>query len=325
MQPPDRAPPPPLPAPPPYRTPAWFDPRQQHLPCQCPRCRAAHQPRPRRMLWRISLVVLGGVALPLISLAINASMHVVQLGALGTALICFTVASVIAHLLFAPRRPDPETLALVAHYPRGVAARLALLAAAGLSCVTWGYLGLLFLPLIPLSLLLVALLGLGLCGLAPYAALSIAILHLCRGYRAVRDARGRGLAVAALLGSLVLPLAVAGGAAIFVSMRHGAIERRLALIERTPQHSARRMQLVATLAGDEQQLLAIYARATDHERQRTIAAVYHRLTDDTLQAGALREHVPGRGPAMLRPFAFLQGRPVLDGFFGPLTHMPWLR
>jgi hypothetical protein len=181
-----------------------------------------------------------------------------------------------------------------------------LLGAAALSCLTWGYLALLFFPLLPLSLIAVIFLGLGFCGLCPFAALAVSTVQLVRDYRAVRERLPRSWAVAGLLAPLLVPPATAISTVVVTHHRRARLAAAVARVQALPRFSTERMRAIAALAGSEQRLVHLYVSRVEPDQRLVIAEAYHRLTDEPLDGSVLQRE--GRGDrALLRPFAFLDG------------------
>jgi len=316
-----RAPQPSQSPPPPYRSSPWYDPREVHRPCECPRCRRKATRRPPRMGWRIALVVLGGVALPAASLLCNEALGVVDLRVAGAAAILLSMASVLGHLVLSPCRVDTER-GKVRHFPPdSTVLCILLLAGAVLGCVTWGYLALLFLPLLPLSAIAVVFFGLGLCGLCPFFALPVSIVQAVRGFRALRERIGRGRTIALTVTLSLAAPATAASAMLLVHVQRSRNQALLDTIDSQPEGSATRMTAIAALAGAEQQLVPMFVATEDHRRRQLIAQAYHRLTDTTINAAVERRRQRRRrsGPlaqALIRPFGPLEGTSLIQpGFF----------
>lgn len=296
----------PVAAPPhPFRSAPWYDPAVGHYPCRCPTCTTRRTGGRWAMPARVTLVLLGGVVLPLASLLVNASMKVVDLGALGTGAIILAMVSTLANLLLSPCRRDKETGQVVHRPPASTALRAALLMGALLSCLIWGYLGLLFLPLLPLSMMLVAMLGLGLCGLCPYAASSVAVIQAVRGTRALRRRLRLGWTLALVLGTLLLPPAILGGVGINRYYSRLQVDHQLERIAAARPFSAERLRLVAGMAGMEQTLVRRYVTTSDQQQRARIAEVYLRLTDQRLNQ-QVAAHWQGRRHTAISPWWFLE-------------------
>jgi hypothetical protein len=303
----------------PFRESPWYDPEVVHRPCECPACQQerASAARPVLMPLRIVLVVLGGVALPLVSLLVNLELHVLALGALGHAAVLLSVLATLANLVLNPRRrarrAGKHRRPVVSAPPRSTALRIALLVGALASCVTWGYLALLFLPLAPISVVAILFVGLGLCGLCPFGALSIAMIQAYHATRAVAERIGRRRARALVLAGLLLPpvAAVALGTRALLERRQ--VLRAVDRVARTAPHSAERMLAIAELRGLEQRLADCYVASADRSQHEILAEAYLRLTDTPINAAVSRRHNWRRGNrgALIRPWWFLEGaRPV---------------
>ncbi len=308
---PDQPPPPPAASAPPhpFRAAPWYDPRAEHRPCECPRCRAAGLPaRPRRVA-RVVLSILGGVALPLVALGFNAALEVVELGVLGHLAILLSVASTAATLKLSPTWRDRAAKRTLHRPPASTAARVVLLLGALLGCLTWGYLGVLFLPLLPLSLIALILLGLGLCGLCPYLAGTISLLQAIRAVRAVRERLGGRRTLALTLGALLGPPLLAAWLGVAGHLGQTRLERALDRVASLPPHSAERLAAVAAL--DQGSLLRAYLRTGDQDRRALIADAYLRVADESLH-GAVAA-VSARHRRAIRPWWFLDGGPAQSG------------
>jgi hypothetical protein len=255
---------------------------------------------------RILLVLTGGVVLPAASLSLNEAMTVVDLGTFGAAGVAMAALSALANLLLSPRRRDPATGRMRHDPPRSLLLRLALLWSAALSCVLWGYLALLFLPLLPLSVVAVIFFGIGLCGLTPYGAAAIAVIHTVRGYRAVRGDLGRRWAFAALVIPLLLPVLVGAGGGLEERYHRRAMGRLLDAAAATRPFSRQRMELISRLEGYQRRLIEGYLRTEDRERRALIAEVYLRLEDTTLNQ-AVDHRYEQTSQHIIRPWWFLQG------------------
>jgi hypothetical protein len=269
------------------------------------------------------LVVLGGVALPAASLLCNAALGVVELRVAGVAAILLSMASVLGHLLLSPCRLDLERGKARHCPPDATVLRVLLLTGGVLGCVTWGYLALLFLPLIPLSVIAIVFFGLGLCGLCPFFALPVSIVQTVRSFRAVRDAIGRRRAVALTTAlALAAPVTV-GGAMLLGYAQRSRSNALLDAIERHPQGSLARMNAIAALAGEEARLVPLFFTSEDFARRRLIAQTYHRLADTPINSAVeqYRQQRRGRyrsGPLsepLIRPFAPLEGDSPLEPSF----------
>lgn len=297
----------------PFRASPWYDPTVEHQPCGCPECDAKRRKknRPWVLTTKTALVVCGGVLLPMVSVGINYLMgkdgeKVVQLGALGMVAILVSVLTTLSHLLLSPVKRDLETGVAMHQPPPSTAMRAALLVAALLGCITWGYLALLFLPLLPISFIAVIFLGFGLCGLCPYGALAIHVIQAVRGYRSLRARLTRGPLLALLLGTLLLPpLSLACmGIANHVS-RENLNDRMDAIAELAP-NSVARMEAFAALHGLEGHLVDRYMLADDRQEMALLAEAHLRLTDEPIH-GAVQSRFSRGSRALIRPWWFLDG------------------
>lgn len=307
--------PPPGSAPPyPFRTSPWYDPAVHQREQQGTARRALG---PRRRVAAFVLVILGGVALPLAALLVNHALEqVLALGPVGTALLCAAVIATLANLLLLPTRKVDGQVVLH-RAPRSGALCALLLAGALLSALFWGYLSLLFLPLAPISVVAIAFFGLGLCGLCPHGALAIGIVQSMRAGRVVHGRLGRGATVGVVAAALAVPLLVAGGAGLWARAGQARLELALGRIAATAPHGTERMRLIATLAGEEERVRESYRHEEDSARRRTLAEVYHRITDEPLTGDLYRV----RNNTLIRPWWFTEqrGSPLS---FGPFEFLP---
>lgn len=307
----------------PFRAAPWYEPGLEHRPCQCPSCRQAPKAvgAPPLMVFRLVLVALGGVALPVVSLAVNAGLHVVELGTGGTVLVALSALAALANLVLYPRRRRRGDRTVVHSPPRSTVLLALLLLGALLGCLTWGYLALLFLPIAPLSVIAVLFVGLGLCGLCPFGALAISIIQTVHAARALAARIGRRAVLALVLAALVLPPLGAAGLAVHAAVARRALDRTLDRIAREAPHSARRMAAIAALGGDEDLLVERYLSSPTRERQELLAEAHLRLTDRTINQ-PVQDRLSGRGSrlvgqSLIRPWWFLEegGK--------PLSHQLW--
>ena len=296
----------------PFRSAPWYDPTEEHQPCQCPNCRAARTvKRKGSPALRVGAVVMGGVVLPLVSVAVNSSMGVVDLGAGGVVWIVLSVLSALAHLFLSPVRRDPDTKELIHRPPRSTALKLALLSGSLSSAVLWVYFALLFLPLVPLSFIALAFFGLGLCGLCPFGAAAVAL------FEAVRDVRALGLTwrrPAVIAATVTLALGPVVACAGVVAHRHLArrqLDLALTKIGLQDRYSEQRMRLIAGLKGQQERVLEAYLDTTDTERHRRLAEVYLRLTEKSL-AGEVQKRLSTRRNAVINPWWFAGGGDPLN-------------
>ena len=298
----------------PFRVPAWDDPRTEHRPCMCPRCCPPEGTRPRLRPWRIALCVAGGAVWPLAALLCNTAFHVVELGTAGTAALLVTAASSLVNLVLLPTRHDPVGRRVVVSAPRAAWLRVALLLGALWSCLCWGYLGLLMLPLLPISVIAILWMGIGLCGLTPFAATAVALVQSVRAARSVSERLGRRATRILVAGGLVLPLLGGVVVGLHVWQRRLSLERQLARIAEQAPHSEERLRAITAMAGREAALPRLYAHL-DADRQRAAAEAYLLLTDQRLNEPAERA---ARGQqALIRPLWFLDGHglPLGSGAF----------
>jgi hypothetical protein len=309
----------------PFRDPAWYDPKVEHRPCQCPRCQGG-QPAvdvpPKLMVGRIILVALGGILLPIVSVLINLELRVVELGTLGTVAILISVAATLANLVLYPRRKVPAQLGVIAgsrgrkrweivHAPPGSATlRVLLLVGALFSCLTWGYLALLFLPLAPISVIAIIALGLGLCGLCPHLSVTVSVIQAVHAARAVSRRLGRRWALAVVLGTLLLPPALLAGLGVNVYLGRAHVRRAVDRIADTGPHSVERMQAIARLEGLEDRLVDCYLATQDRSRHALYAEAYLRLTDRRINEPVYERLSSARAP--IQPLWFLspEAKPI---------------
>jgi hypothetical protein len=314
--PPPQSEPPASSAPPhPFRTSPWYDP-------------AVHEreraPTPlehglRRRVAAKVLVILGGVALPVASLLVNQALEqVVALGPLGVTLLILAVVSTLANLLLLPTRKTPAGQVVLVWAPRSTLACALLLVGALVTALFWSYLALLFLPLAPVSVVLIVFLGLGLCGLCPYGALAIGIIQSLRAGRVLHQRLGSGATVGVVVGAVLLPLLLAGGLGVHARVAEARFAALVEQIGESAPFGGERMRLIAGLRGEEERVLAAYQRETDDRRLRTLAEVHHRLTDEPMPPGRYRlDHT------LIRPWWFMDGagrRSPLG--FGPFEQLP---
>ncbi|MCC6749466.1 MAG: hypothetical protein IT371_17510 [Deltaproteobacteria bacterium] len=274
------------------------------------------RPRRGRPLLRVLALLAGGVALPTFAWLCNTALGVVELGGIGTVALFATVASALAHLFFAPRRPHPDGPGSVDQLPGPTWARITLLLGALFSLLFWGYLALLFVPLIPLSLLAIIWLGLGLAGLAPYGAFAVALVHVLRDLRGLRERLRRPTRVLLVVVPLVLPVAAAALSALHASAARLGLDRTVTALVALPPHSTERLQAVAELRVAPALLVDAYFRAEGvPDRQAAIADAYLRLTDETLHE-PVRQRARHRREALVRPWWFLDLGSPSSGPFG---------
>ena len=301
----------------PFRTSPWYDPAahrrevEQELRKTEPLARL-----PRRRVAAFVLVILGGVVLPIASLVANHVVeHVVALGAGGTAALILAVLATLANLLLLPTRKTASGQVLV----RAPQSRLlcALLAASALlSAIFWGYLSLLFMPLAPISVVAIVFFGLGLCGLSPHFAAAVAIIQTLRACKLLGRRLGAGRTAGMMVGVALLPVLLAGAAGVNTRVRQARFDELVGRIAEAKPHSSARMQLIAQLSGEEERVTTTYWRSTDQERQRTLAEIYHRLTDEQLTSA----HYIVHNKTLVRPWWFLEPEDRSRGG-GPYTFL----
>jgi hypothetical protein len=155
--------------------------------------------------------------------------------------------------------------------------------------------------------------GLGLCGLSPFFALALAVVHTVRSYRAARIDLPRGAVLAALLGPLLVPPLAGATIYGYQQRQQASLHHAMTMIGDLPELSNARIRAVATLAGEQDRLVELYATTSDHRIRQTIADVYHRLTDNVLDAAHVRRVGLEDQRVLLRPFAHLEGRSPFTG------------
>jgi len=302
----------------PFRAAPWYEPELEHRPCQCPSCRQGSTAlgEPRLMVFRLLLVVLGGVALPVASLLVNAQLHVVELGTGGTVLVALSALATLANLVLYRRRRRRGDRTVLHSPPRSTVLLALLLLGALLGCLSWGYLALLFLPIAPLSVIAILFFGLGLCGLCPYGALSISIIQATHAARALAARIGRRAVLSLVLASLILPPLGAAALAVHAAAARRAVDRALDRIAQEAPHSARRMAAIAALSGEEDRLVERYLSSHTRQRQEVLAEAYLRLTDRTINQ-PVQDRLDRRGSrftgqSLIRPWWFLEegGQPL---------------
>jgi hypothetical protein len=297
---------PPQGAPPhPFRASPWYDPSIEHRPCRCPTCRP-ERAAARLLPVRIVLAVLGGIALPLVTLLANSHFHVVALGPVSTAAILLAIVGSAANLLLLPVRRDPTTRALRRDPPGSTALRVLLALGALWGCLIYGYFALLLLPLLPISALAILFFGLGLCGLSPYPAFALAVVQSRRALSALSDRIGRRRTVALALAALLLPLLGTAGLVAHRELGRRELEVALARIARQPPHSEERMRAIAGLAGAEHRLVEAYLESPERARRELLAEAYLRLRDQPLHE-EVEARARDRRETMVRPFWYLDG------------------
>jgi hypothetical protein len=285
----------------------------EHRPCMCPRCCPPQGHAPTLRPVRIALVVIGGAVWPLLALLVNTHFHVVELGASGHLALILAVAAAVANLVLLPTRRDRFTRLVVTSSPQATWLRVTLLCGALLGCLAWGYLSLLMLPLLPLSVIAIIFFGLGLCGFTPFVALSVALVQVRRAARAVSERLGKRAAALLVLSGLLVPPLAGGAAGLVAWRRHVQLEAGVAAVAAQAPHSAERLQAIAALESSAERLPMLLADLHDLEQQRAAAEAYLLLTDRRVNEAVLRsrrEH-----EVLIRPLWFLEGRRsrVFDG------------
>jgi len=297
----------------PFRESTWYEPEIEHRPCQCPRCRGQQEQEegaPRLRVGRIVLVVLLGVLLPLGALVLNRDLHAVELGAGGTVALLLAAASALLNLVLYPRRRIKRgRSARVVHVPpRSTAMRVVLLCSAQLACVFWAYLGLLFLPLVPLLVVAVVFFGLGVFGLAPYGALAVSVIQAYHAARCVAERIGRARTTAVVLATLLALPVLAGILGVRAHHQRMQVERAVERIEQAAPHSTERMAAIATLRGLEDRLVDCYVGMASHSEHVILAEAYLRLTDRPIHSAVEARRTGLRlGNPVVRPWWFLEG------------------
>lgn len=293
----------------PYRTSPWYDPALYEAELAAARAEEPSRPALRRRWTAFVLVVLGGVVLPVGSLVMNALIdQVVHLDVVGTALLALGVVSTLLNLLLYPTRKDGRGRTVVVRAPRAVWARVLLLGGAVLNIVFWGYLSVLFLPLVPVSVPLVVF-GIGLCGLCPFAASAIGIIQARRATAALRERTSATGAALAVVAFALTPVLAAVGLGLHARHQVLQVEARLEQVAAAPRHSTARIRAIATLQGAEDAVVALYRQTHAHPRRRLLSEVYQRLTDTSLSAHTWRQ--ARRQRAIVQPWWFLEGHDPL--------------
>lgn len=293
----------------PFRTSPWIDPSVEHHRCQCPTCRSRVSGARWSVPVRTGLVIIGGIVLPGVSVLINEGMQVVDLGHLGHAAILLAVLATAANLILSPTRKDPQSGQITHRPPASTLLRVVLLAGAMLSCLVWGYLAVLFIPVVPLAMIMVLYAGLGLCGLCPFGALAISVIQAVRGTRAVRRRLALGWTVALVALPVALPPVAMAAVAMYQHHQRQVVKLQLERIADAAPFSTERMRLVSAMAGKESLLLRRYANSNDRAERQRLAQAYLRLTDERID---LQRPMPYRRGyhGVIRPWWFLDdGRP----------------
>lgn len=295
----------------PFRNAPWYDPALHTPP--------APPPSARRSTGRITLVILGGVLLPLISIIINASMEVVALGRFGVVMVVLSTIAVLANVIWVPVRRHGDGRPMEVGAPKALWLQLLLLVGALWTALWWAYLSVLFLPILPLSFVALIVMGLGFCGLCPYLATSVAIVQTLRIGRLLRARLGRRALIGAMATAVVLPLVVASAVALWGTLQDRTIRRDLDALAKTEPYSIARMRGISRLEGNENRLSVIFVDDADHQRRRLIAEAYQRLTDRPIDTAL---HRRGRRRGEIRPFWFVEVRPVYSfRIFDPISRV----
>lgn len=281
----------------PYRAAPWYDPD-------------VAAPRPlaklRLLRFRWAMVFVGGVVLPIASLILNEVFDVVRLGTGGVAVIVATILSMGLNLVLVPTKRAGKAQPIVVTAPDSLPLRLGLLGSALFSALFWGYLAILFLPMLPLSAIGIIVMGVGFCGFCPYGALAISGRQSVRLWRLVRPQvktwQLRSFAAAVLAGPIVLALSLG----LLGYRQRSVMQYQVAAISKTAPFSVERMTTIAALRGQEEALIALYLSSDKPEQKRAISEVYRRLTDRSIRDLASQRWRAGfRRP--IRPWWFLDG------------------
>jgi len=306
----------------PFRVSPWYDPTVEHQPCRCPECEAAQRKKSRPWVlgFKTFMVVCGGIILPIVSVVINHVLgqdgeRVVQLGVVGTVAIIVSILTTLAHLVLSPVRRDLETGRLAHQPPASSAMRGLLFVGALLGCLTWGYLAVLFLPLVPISVIAIVFIGFGLCGLCPYGALAIHVIQAARGYHSLRARFTRGPVLAVLTLTLALPVLAMAGVGIANHLSRARLDARIDAIADTAPNSVARMEAFAGLRGLEGHLVDRYLLADGQEEMALLAEAHLRLTDEPIH-GSVQSRFSRGNRSLIRPWWFLDGGdPLQDTHF----------
>lgn len=292
----------------PFRSAPWYDPTLHTPPAP---------PPARRSVGRIVLVLLAGVLLPLISILVNASMEIVALGRFGVALVVLSTLAVLANVIWVPVRRRPGGGPREVGGPASLWLQLLLLFGTVWTALWWGYLALLFLPILPISFVALIVMGLGFCGLCPYLATSVAIVQTLRVGRLLRARLSKRTLGGVIAAMIVVPVALAGAVALWGTLQDRALRRDLEALAKTPPYSLARMRGIEQLEGNERRLSVLFMDDTDYARRRLIAEAYQRLTDRTIDSAL---HRRGRRRGEIRPFFFVEARPVFSfNIFDPIS------
>jgi len=303
----------------PFRTSPWYDPavHQQEQERELQKTKPLAQGL-RRRIAAFVLVILGGVVLPIASLIANHVVErVVALGAGGTALLIFSVIATLANLLLLPTRKTVGGQVVLVRAPRSALLCVLLAAGALVSALFWAYLSLLFLPLAPIAVVAIVFFGLGLCGLCPHGAVAIGIIQSLRACRVVHRRLGAGMTVWFVTGALLLPMLLAGAAGVSARAQQVRLKRLVGRIAAAQPYSSARMQLIAELRGEEERVSAAYWRNIAQDQRRTLAEIYHRITDEPLTADGYRMN----SHTLIRPWWFTEPESSPLGF-GPYELLP---
>lgn len=293
------------PPPHPFRTSPWYDPERARI-------EAESEPLPRRSWWRIVVALAAGAVLPIASLAANEALEVIALGRLGVAAVLFAVGSAIAQLALVPvrrrpgrpgRRPPSPTDRWDVSAPTSTLLCVALLGAALLSCVIWGYLALLFAPLLPISLVL-TFFGIGIFGLCPMFALGLAVIQAVRIGRQTLPRLGSKAAVLAVGLPLAVPPVAAAASAWQAQHARAHLTEALRAIARSAPYGSERMRLIDDLAGETDRIVRRYVDVPSGDQRRLLAEVYMRLTDRPI-VESLRAHRRRFDSTVIDPWWFL--------------------
>jgi hypothetical protein len=294
----------------PFRSAPWYDPRL---------VATSAAPQPKRLVARTVLVSLAAIALPVVSVLINASMEVVALGPWGVVLVLLSALPPLAQLVWMPikRRDKQSPVEVLA--PRSTVGLALLLSASLSSALLWVYLGALFLPILPLSVVALIIFGLGLCGLCPYLAGGISVLHSVRTVRLLAQRLGRSRTAALVAVVLLAPVAAATFSGLHAANERRALAAKLDRVVKAPPFSTARMRAIASLEPQLSRLPAALAEEGDAGRRRALSEAYQRLTDQRLD---LWRMVRRERRGQIRPFWFAEGRsPISFHLLGPIGRL----
>ncbi|MBW2732178.1 MAG: hypothetical protein JRH20_07270 [Deltaproteobacteria bacterium] len=271
--------------------------------------------------FRIALVILAGVVLPIVSVIVNHAVPVVDLGLLGVLLCIASATGVLLNLLLLRRMRRKNTKEVLVDAPRSTLLLALLLVSSALSITWWGYLSLLFLPMLPLSLIAVIFMGIGFCGLCPFLVTAISVVQAVRAARVLRLRLSRRWVVLAIVAPPVIVVTLAVSFTFVGNMQRRHLLQDITAITKQPAFSAQRMSAIAALRGRETLLLERITREHDAPRREAMAEAYERLTDEPATV-PLRRRVQWRHHRNfpIRPFFFTQDEsPIgfkLTGPFG---------